>query len=362
MSVLSEQLRKRIEAFGPIPVDEWMASCLADPEHGYYMTRDPLGRGGDFTTAPEISQMFGELIGLWCAVVWQQMGAPGAFNLVEMGPGRGTLMSDLLRAASGVPGFLKAANVHMIETSPILAGRQRKTLAGAAPPVTWHAEFGDVPSGPVIAVANEFLDALPIRQFELFENGWYERAVGHTDGNFVFVPGAPVDAGALPAHARHAVVGAIVEMSPAAASVVTGVAKRIAEQGGAVLFADYGHARPGVGDTLQAVQGHGYADPLAEPGEADLTAHVDFTAVAEVAEAAGARAWNVLPQGIFLEHLGIGARATALLANAEERQALEIATARRRLVDGDAMGRLFKVLALTGKDAPAPPGFEEVRL
>lgn len=362
MTPLAERLRARIESSGPIPVQDWMAACLADPEHGYYMTRDPLGRGGDFTTAPEISQMFGELIGLWCAVVWQQMGAPQSFNLVEMGPGRGTLMSDLLRAASGVPGFIDAAHVHMIETSPVLAERQRQTLAAAAPPVAWHAEFGGVPTGPVIVVANELLDALPVRQVERFEDGWYERAVGFEDGSFVFMPGSAVAVEDLPLHAEDAAVGAIVETSPAVVSVVTDVAARVAGHGGAALFADYGYARPGLGDTLQAVQGHGYANPLENPGEADLTAHVDFTAVARATEAAGAHAWKILPQGVFLEHLGIGARTAALLAKADERQSLEIATARRRLVDGDAMGRLFKVLALTGKDAPAPPGFEEVRL
>jgi len=362
MSALSEQLRKRIESTGPIPIDEWMAACLADPEDGYYMTRDPLGRGGDFTTAPEISQMFGELIGLWCAVVWQQMGSPASFNLVEMGPGRGTLMSDLLRAASAVQGFLEASKVHMIETSPVLAERQRQTLAGVTPPVAWYAGFADVPPGPVIAIGNEFLDALPIRQIELYDDGWHERAVGLEDERFVFVPGSAVDATDLPPQAEGASIGAIIETSPAVVSVVKDVAKRIAEQGGTALLADYGYARPGVGDTLQAVRGHGYTDPLETPGEADLTAHVDFAAVAEAVEDAGARAWKVLPQGIFLEHLGIGARTAALLAKADERQALEIATARRRLVDGDAMGRLFKMLAITGKDAPAPPAFEELRL
>lgn len=358
MTPLAEKLRARIAAEGPIPVDAWMDACLADPEHGYYMTRDPLGRTGDFTTAPEISQMFGELLGLWCAVVWQQMGSPDGFRLIECGPGRGTLMSDALRAAAGLPGFRDTVHVHMVETSPALRAKQRAALAATGVPVEWHDAVTEVPPGPTILLANEFLDALPIRQLVRGAAGWHERAVDWDADGFVFVEGALMEAGDLP----DAPAGAILEVAPAVDGAVADIAGRIVGECGAALFVDYGYVRPGVGETLQAVMRHGFADPLADPGHADLTAHVNFQAVAKVAEGAGARVWGPLPQGVFLETLGIGARTAALLAKADDVQSMEIATARRRLVDGDAMGRLFKVLAITGADAPAPPAFETVRL
>ena len=362
MSPLAAKLKARIDADGPITVADWMHTCLADPEHGYYMTRDPLGRAGDFTTAPEISQMFGELLGLWAAVVHQQMGSPDTVHLIECGPGRGTLMADALRAAKGAPDFLGRARVHMVETSPVLRRAQQETLADAPVPVAWYDAVDDVPRGPSIILANEFMDALPVRQMIHDGGVWHERRIGVEGTGFVFVVGEAVgDPGMeLPRNAKD---GDIFEVSPAVRAVTEKIAARLAAEGGAALLIDYGHDAPGapsLGETLQAVRKHAYADPLASPGAADLTAHVDFTLIGTVAEGAGARVWGPLAQGALLERLGIAARAAQLLAGADKVQAADIATARRRLVDADAMGRLFKAIALTHPDAPAPPGFETV--
>ena len=340
-----------------MPVDAWMSACLADPDHGYYVTRDPLGRAGDFITAPEISQMFGELIGLWSAVVWQQMGAPASFNFVELGPGRGTLMADMLRAASGLPGVADAVHVHLVETSPVLKKRQQEVLASAPGAPSWHADLVDLPAGPTIVIANEFLDALPVRQLVKCEAGWCERCVDWTGSAFEFVTGGRVTDTDVPAPLRDAAVGSIVEVSPAVTSAVTSVAARIVAHGGAALFIDYGYTAAAVSETLQAVRGHDYADPLADAGACDLTAHVDFGAVAGAAEARGARAWGPLAQGTLLESLGIAERAAALMARATLAQVQDIAAARTRLVADDGMGRLFKALAITDQRLPAPPGF-----
>lgn len=360
MTPLAARLKARIETDGPILVADWMQTCLADAEHGYYMTRDPLGRAGDFTTAPEISQMFGELLGLWAAVTWQQMGSPAGVRLVELGPGRGTLMSDMLRAAPSLPGFIDAADVHMVETSPTLRAAQQGALSDAPVAVTWHDQVDQVPNGPAIIVANEFLDALPVHQAVRHDGVWCVRRVGVDGDGFAFVIGealADDPALALPANAPD---GSIYEYSPAVRAVSEQLAGRLAAQGGAALLIDYGYDVPGLGETLQAVKGHAYADPLAAAGAQDLTAHVDFSMLGECASAAGARVWGPVAQGALLERLGIAARAAALLARADAKQAEDIGTARHRLVDADAMGRLFKVIALTQPDAPAPPGFESV--
>ncbi len=341
-------------------VADWMHACLADPEHGYYMTRDPLGRAGDFTTSPEISQMFGELLGLWAAVVWQQMGSPVTVKLVELGPGRGTLMADALRAAASVPDFLTAAEVHMVETSPVLRTAQQKMLEDAAVSCTWHDGVAEIPAGPMIVLANEFLDALPVRQLVRVDGAWCERVVGYGDDGFVFETGAPIDNAPVPDGLEDAPGGAVFEVSPAVEHVTQALAARLATDGGAALLIDYGHDSPGLGDTLQAVKGHSYADPLTTPGECDLTAHVDFAMVAVTAASAGARAWGPLGQGELLERLGIGARAAQLLAGADKKQAENIAKARHRLTADDGMGRLFRAIALTHLRQPAPPGFETV--
>ncbi len=355
-SILSETIQRD----GPMPVDQWMSLCLSDPDHGYYTTRQPFGKHGDFTTAPEISQMFGELLGLWTAVVWQQMGSPSHFQLIELGPGRGTLMADALRAAGGVPGFSDAASVHMVETSPVLIDVQKKNLAQSGVQPSWHTTLDDVPTGPIILIGNEFLDALPIRQMLKDGNAWRERCVDINDDQFQFVMGDAIDAEQIPEPFRTAPDASIFETSPISHDIVTAICNRLCNDGGAALLIDYGHTDPGLGDTLQAVKDHAYADPLKNPGQQDLTAHVDFASVARTARDSGARLWGPITQGDLLERLGISARATSLLVNATKQQAVELASARQRLTAPGGMGRLFKAVAICHPDAPAPPGFEEV--
>lgn len=360
MSPLPDILKETIRRAGPIPVDQWMATCLGDPYHGYYTTGQPFGKQGDFITAPEISQMFGELLGLWAAVVWQQMGSPKHIQLIELGPGRGTLMSDALRAARGVPGFIDAISLHMIETSPVLIETQKQTLAPSGHTPLWRTSLDDVPPGPAIIIGNEFLDALPVSQWVKNGDGWYERCVDFVDDKFEFILGDAMDAGQIPAPFRSAPDGSIFEVSPVSQDIVSSISDRLYLSGGAALLIDYGYAEAGLGDTLQAVKDHQYADPLDNPGLQDITAHVDFTAIARTARDAGARSWGPITQGGFLERLGISARATSLLASATKEQAVELASARQRLTAPDGMGRLFKAIAICHPDAPAPPGFEEV--
>ena len=358
MTPLAARLKERIRKDGPMSVEQWMAACLSDPDDGYYMTRDPFGRSGDFITAPEISQMFGELMGLWACVMWQSLGAPSVVRLVELGPGRGTLMADALRAGASLPGFLEAVSVHMVETSPVLRKVQQTTLANARCPVDWHDDFADIPDGPVIVLANELLDALPVRQWICEHDQWRERMVDYKGEAFVFVSGDLVETTELPDFPGTVSDGAIFEFSPAVGAVVDAVASRLVSTGGAALLIDYGHTKRDVGETLQALSGHQFANPLQNPGEQDLTAHVDFAYVADCAEAQGAAVWGPVSQGALLERLGLAARATRLLLNADKEQAENIATARHRLVDDSAMGRLFKAIALTQPDLFAPPGFE----
>ncbi len=343
---LAEKLRQRIRLAGPISVADYMAACLGDPEHGYYLHRDPLGRGGDFITAPEISQMFGELIGLWCVATWEAMGSPPQVVLAEFGPGRGTLMADALRAARVRPAFTAAASIHLVETSPALRERQRRALAGHA--VTWHADTTTLPPGPLLAIANEFFDALPIHQFVRSDNGWAERVIGlGPEGNLAF--------GLRPASLRQdAPVGAVLEICPAATALVETLAQRLAASGGAVLALDYGHVEPGFGDTLQAVRAHRFDDPLAHPGEADLTAHVDFTALAEAAQAGGAAVPKALTQGEFLQRLGLAERAAVLARGKDEATRRAIEAAVQRLAGDDGMGRLFKAFAVAEPGLPLP--------
>lgn len=336
-----------IAATGPISIAHYMAESNAR----YYAARDPLGAAGDFVTAPEISQMFGELIGLWLADMWQRAGSPERPCYVELGPGRGTLARDALRAARR--GGL-APEVHFVETSPALIALQRATHPGA----TWHHDLTSLPTDqPLLIVANEFLDALPVRQLVRSASGWRERMVGlDADGKFVPVIGTrPVDA-AVPALFADAGEGAILEAAPAAAAVVQDVAARIAAQGGAALFIDYGFVQPQLGSTLQAVRAHQKVDPFAEPGEADLTAHVDFATLAGVAEAAGARWLGTSEQGGWLAALGIGARAGAL-ARAAPEAAEAIEAAALRLTAPAEMGTLFKVMGLAASGWPDGAGF-----
>jgi SAM-dependent MidA family methyltransferase len=349
---LGRELAMLIASEGPISVERYMALCLGHPRHGYYMTRDPFGRGGDFTTAPEISQMFGELLGLWVAEVWNAMGRPPRLALVELGPGRGTLMADALRALRIVPGCRAALSVHLIEMSPVLREIQRAALAAAGTRLAWHDQIEDVPPGPVIVLANEFLDALPVRQFVRTETGWHERMVGLSDDRLAFgLFAEPERSLTLPGRP-----GDLVEIGEAALAITRPIAGRLIAEGGAALFIDYGHTRSGFGETLQAVQRHAFTDPLAEPGEADLTVHVDFAAIAQAAAAAGARVHGPMTQGAFLDALGIGARAAALARSAPDVKAtIEAALARLTGTGEGQMGGLFKVIGLSHPALAALP-------
>jgi len=355
LSALRVEIERLIAVEGPMTVERYMALCLGHPVYGYYRTRDPLGARGDFTTAPEISQMFGELIGLWAAEVWRAMGEPSPVRLVELGPGRGTLMADALRAARVLPAFRSATAVHLVETSPALRARQEAALAPAGAPVSWHGDLAEVPDGPAIVVANEFFDALPIRQFVGTERGWCERLVGLSEGGLAFGL-APEPARDVPLAVRP---GATLEWPAAGVAVMGRLAARLAAQGGAALIIDYGHARSGFGDTLQAVRDHAYADPLADPGEADLTAHVDFALLASAARSAGAAVLGPVPQGDFLRALGIDARAAAIQQRATpvQGEAIDAAVARLTGSGEGQMGELFKVLGLGAPDLPLLPGF-----
>jgi NADH dehydrogenase [ubiquinone] 1 alpha subcomplex assembly factor 7 len=362
MTPLEAELRRIIAADGPMSVATYVALCLGHPVHGYYMTRDPFGRGGDFITAPEISQMFGELIGLWAAAVWQVMGSPAPVALVELGPGRGTLMADALRAARVVPAFAAAVDVHLVETSPVLQGRQQEALAALKVPIAWHRDFAGVPGAPLIVIANEFFDALPVHQAVKTPSGWHERMVGvGPDGKLTFALHPDPIAGfstIAPKLAANAPSGAVFEWR--SGEIAADTARRLAQHGGAAIIIDYGHSESAPGETLQAVGRHGFADPLATPGEIDLTAHVDFAALARTAAEAGARVLGPILQGDFLRRLGIEARAAALRANATAAQAADLDAALARLTGAGrgSMGELFKAMAFADPKLGALPGFD----
>jgi SAM-dependent MidA family methyltransferase len=337
---LTDRLARLIDTSGPISVAHYMAEANAQ----YYAARDPLGAAGDFTTAPEISQMFGELVGLWLADLWDKAGRPGNARYVELGPGRGTLAADALRAmrAAGLQ-----PQVEFVETSPAL----RKMQSERVPDARWHDDASTLPeNAPLLIVANEFFDALPARQLVKTKGGWRERLLVHQDGRFVPVAGPTVP---LDMQAKE---GEIVETSPASAAIVRELGMRLATQGGAALIIDYGHVRTGLGDTLQAVQRHAYADPWEKPGTRDLTVHVDFEALGQAARHGGAAVHGPATQGDWLQAMGIDVRTAALSDAARERSG-EIRAARDRLVSPDQMGSLFKVMALTAPDWPQPAGF-----
>jgi NADH dehydrogenase [ubiquinone] 1 alpha subcomplex assembly factor 7 len=357
MTALAKSLRRDIAAGGPITVARFMAEALGNPVHGYYAGsgREPLGAEGDFITAPEISQMFGELIGLWCVDTWQAMGAPESFRLVELGPGRGTLLTDALRAAAMVPAFGTAASLHLVERSAALRAHQARALSRQEP--QWHEAFGEVPDGPAIVIANEFFDALPVHQFVATDAGWRERMVGLAeDGEGFALRLAPGPTPALTLLAALAVDReGVAEVCPAGLSLASEIAARVAAQGGVALAIDYGRCSA-IGDSLQALRDHRRHDPLADPGEADLTALVDFTALARAAGEAGAAVHGPLSQGDFLRALGIETRAATLSRGADPHQAADIATALARLTSPDGMGELFQVLAIADPALPAPAG------
>ena len=340
-----------IAATGPISLAHYMAESNAR----YYTTRDPLGEPGDFVTAPEISQMFGELIGLWLADMWLRAGCDDPVLYVELGPGRGTLARDALAAAKR---FGLTPQVHFVESSLVLKARQLELHPNAQ----WHDSLASVPTaGPILLVANEFLDALPVRQLVRTPAGWRERMVDHdgtssANGGFKFVAGSQPMGTALPPDQREAPDGTIVETCPAATAILYEVAGRLGAQGGAALFIDYGHAEPKSGSTLQAVRRHRMVDPFAAPGEADLSTHVDFAMLARIAQSRGARWLGTVGQGAFLRALGIEARAASRAAAAPQ-QADAIMAARDRLIGDDAMGALFKVMGLAAPHWPEPSGF-----
>ena len=357
---LESEIRRLIAVAGPMPIAEYMRLCLTHPQFGYYINHDPLGAGGDFITSPEISQMFGELIGLWMAAVWRQMGGPQDVRIVELGPGRGTLMHDALRAAKVVDGFRAAIVVHLVEISPALQQVQERRLENLDVPILWHQAFDEVPSGPCIVVANEFIDALPVRQAIKQPDGWHERVVDIApEGNLVFGTARdplPFFATSMPRGLRDAAVGAIYEWR--ADDFVLELGRRMRKDAAALII-DYGHDHFGLGDTLQAVAGHSFTDPLRAPGRADLTAHVDFEALAQCAESMGARIHGPIRQRDLFLRLGIERRAAALKASAPLRAA-DIEVAFSRLIAGGAhgMGELFKAIAVAAPDLGPLPGFE----
>ncbi|MFV0299925.1 MAG: class I SAM-dependent methyltransferase [Paracoccus sp. (in: a-proteobacteria)] len=342
MTPLAAIIAAQIRASGPITLADYMQTCLLHPAHGYYATRDPFGQAGDFTTAPEISQMFGELCGLALAQAWLDQGSPAPFTLAEPGPGRGTLMADMLRAIRVAPGMADAAEIALIEASAHLRGVQRERLGG----VRHLDSVEELPQKPLFLMANEFFDALPIRQFQRVPEGWAERVVGLDGERLTLGLAPPVD---LP---RAGEIGAIYETCPLAPAMVEAIARRIASHGGAAIIADYGGWN-GAGDTFQALRNHACDDPLAHPGEADLTAHVDFAPLAAAAIRAGAVASRPIHQGDWLRAMGIEARA-ARLAAAGDQGAM---AALHRLTDPAEMGHLFKMLAIWPANAPAMPGF-----
>jgi NADH dehydrogenase [ubiquinone] 1 alpha subcomplex assembly factor 7 len=355
---LRDRLARRIRAEGPIGLADYMEASLWDKREGYYATREEtIGGRGDFITAPEISQVFGELIGLWCADLWQKMGKPNPVLVCELGPGKGTLIADFLRAARVMPEFRRAIRLHLIERSPVLRAAQQKKLAEASP--VFHESLDQVPPGPLLLVANEFLDALPIRQFERKPDGWFERRIGLDQaGGFVFVSDPAPAAQKLPDWPpSNWPVGSIAEICPDAVALARALGTRLNDEGGAALLIDYGYFPSAPGDSFQAVARHRSIDPLKDPGQADLTAHVDFAALAEAASQAGARAWGPVTQGALLSALGLAERAKRLCAGKTTGEIEAITEACRRLIAPAQMGSLFKALALSHPALPTPAGF-----
>ncbi|CAG1015173.1 hypothetical protein RHIZO_04990 [Rhizobiaceae bacterium] len=348
MTPLGERIRRLIAAAGPISVADYMAACLFDPQHGYYTTREPFGREGDFVTAPEISQMFGELVAVWIVQAWQSGGMPMPATVAEIGPGRGTLMKDVIRTIRRLaPDLASRADFALIETSPRLIAAQKEALRDAGPALAWHSEVETLPAQPLFVVGNEIFDALPFRQFVRTDEGWLERAVGTDEkGNFRFATGT----GALPHHVlppevRDAGIGSIFEIAPAREALMSAIAERVASRGGAGIFFDYGHLAPSAGDTFQAVRRHRSEDVFASPGEADLTSHVDFSALAHIARTHGLEA-RMTTQGEFLLGMGLLERAGKLGQAAGDDMRRKIAADVERLAGPDQMGDLFKVITI----------------
>ena len=361
-SPLQSEIKKLIKSSGPMPVWRYMELCLTHPQHGYYVSRDPLGREGDFTTAPEVSQMFGELLGLWAASVWKAIGSPSLLRLIELGPGRGTMMADALRALRVLPPLYQSLSIHLVEINPVLREKQKATLSGVRN-IAWHDSIDDVPDGPAVILANEYFDVLPIHQVVKRETGWHERTV-EIDGNGKLVFGAAAEPMPrfevlLPPLVRAAPVGAVFEWRPDAE--IMKIASRVRDQDGAALIIDYGHLRSDAGDTFQAIARHSFTDPLKNPGQADVTAHVDFQALVRAAEDLGARVHGPVPQGDFLKRLGIETRAVTLMAKTTPEVSEDISGALKRLIGGGrgGMGSMFKVLAISEPNLTTLAGFSD---
>lgn len=361
-SPLLDEIRRLIKLSGPMPVWRYMELCLLHPEHGYYVSRDPLGREGDFTTAPEVSQMFGELLGLWSASIWRAIGSPATLRLVELGPGRGTMMADALRALRVLPPLYQSLSIHLVEVNPVLREKQRATLSGVRN-ITWHDSIDEVPEGPAVILANEYFDVLPIHQMVRRETGWHERTVGiDANGRLYFAAASeptPRFEVLLPPLVRAAPLNAIFEWRPD--TEILKLASRVRDQDGAALMIDYGHLRSDAGDTFQAIARHSFADPLKNPGEADVTAHVDFQALARAAEDIGARVHGPVTQGDFLKRLGVEARAAGLMAKATPEMSADIAGALKRLTDSGrgGMGSMFKVMAVSDPSLTSIAGLSD---
>lgn len=342
---LKSRIIKHIKTSGSLPLAEYMHWCMADPKDGYYANQEAIGAKGDFITAPEISQMFGEMIGIWAVETWEALGKPSRFNLAELGPGKGTLMQDLLRIGNAVPDFLKAAHIHMIETSEKLIETQKATLS-AYENVSWHKSIKDITNQPTLIIANEFLDVLPVRQYVKTGNEWREHAINVDENdNLVWTLGTGLlDAESLPENADKEPDGAVFEISTIREAFIVNTSELLKENSGAALFIDYGHSKTNFGDTVQAMRAHGFADILEEPGLADLTAHVDFDALSKTAVTAGMNVKPIIPQGEFLLSKGLIERAGQLGREQSPEIQEQLTQQAERLALPDEMGNLFKVL------------------
>lgn len=352
MNELGKILTAKIKKSGPISLYKFMKASLGHPEYGYYSRREPFGEKGDFITAPEISQMFGELIGLWAVDVWFKLGNPTKFHLIELGPGNGTLMADVLRSARIAPEFSAAAQIHLVENSPRLKARQATALASYD--ISWHDALPDIDGAPVILIANEFFDALPIHQYCYRESGWYERLVTTSENGFVFtLAPEPTSFDQIPAGADDA----IFETCPDGEEIISRISEHLFINNGAALIIDYGASDTLLGDSFQAVKGHGHANPLNDPGEADLTAHVKFATLKNIASSRDIFVQGPTSQGRFLERLGIEARHHMLSQKANETQKKKLDAQLRRLTSTSEMGTLFKVMALSHNMPAVTEGF-----
>lgn len=342
---LKSRIIKHIKTSGSLPLAEYMHWCMADPTNGYYANQEAIGSKGDFITAPEISQMFGEMIGIWAVETWESLGKPSPFNLVELGPGKGTLMSDLLRIGNAVPDFLKAAEVQMIETSEKLIKSQKQTLR-EYDIINWHKSIKDIPNQPTLIIANEFLDVLPVRQYVKTNDEWREHAINVDENDeLVWTLGTGIlDADSLPENARNEPEGAIFEISTIREAFIANASELLKENSGAALFIDYGHTKTDFGDTVQAMRAHGFVDILAEPGMADLTAHVDFGALSQIAKSSGMNVKPIIKQGEFLLSKGLIERAGQLGHEQSADIQEQLTEQAERLALPDEMGNLFKVM------------------